>query len=216
MSKAKNVFQASLIAAAQQVGKIEVVKVGDVKKVGVQPVVKNAAINTLTVTPYHAAVYAACAAAHKAAGTATEKMIALLKSKYGEVAPSYLQYRADQAALASIAKDKGLKDSQWLRKPFAAAVKAVFGALPESQDPASIAKRKLRAQKAGNAPASAPVGAPKGKVQVKVTSPSESIEQAITRMGLFKVLEACTNILAQVDTTKELAKAIKADIQKVK
>lgn len=158
----------------------------------------------VVVTPFHTDLYAAAMANVKAAATMSTKMQALVSSKYGTTAPTYEQYRTDQAVLASIAKDKGLVDNQWVRKPYAAAVKAVFGELPVAQTAAAIAKRKLREQQAPKS------GAPKGVVTTRNSSSADQIEQFIAKAGVFAVLSTLTKMLAADSSTKEAAKALVA------
>jgi hypothetical protein len=155
--------------------------------------------NALVITSFHRDLYAAANAGFKATSTMMVKMETLIRSKY-TVAPSFEQYRADQAALAEVAKEKGLVDNQWVRKPYAAAIKSVFGALPESQDPAAVAKRNARGKKAP--------GPVKGETSKK--APAETIEQLIARVGVFKVLAMCADILEVESTTKDVAKTIRA------
>lgn len=154
--------------------------------------------SALVITAFHKDVYAHIATGFKAAGTMQTKMGALIVSKYGKVAPTYEQYVADQMALKSLATEKGLVDNQWVRKPYAAAIKAVFGTLPESQDPAAVAKRNARGKKAP--------GPVKGVISKK--APTETVEQLIARIGVFKVLAMCADILEVESSTKELANTL--------
>lgn len=156
--------------------------------------------SALVITTFHRDLFNAQVAGMKATGTMQAKLAALIASKY-TVAPTFEQYRADQAALAEIAKEKGLKDNQWVRKPYALAVKAAFGALPVSQDPAAIAKRKAR-------------GPAKEKAATVPKRGAEDLEALIARVGVFKVLEACTRILEADDSTKSQAKGIAAAMLK--
>lgn len=154
----------------------------------------------VVITPFHKDMFAACQLVMKAVGTMESRMQALVTSKYGKVAPTYAQFRADRAALKSLADEKGLTSDQWVRKPYNAAIKAVFGALPESQSASSIAKRKLAAAKdkvAGKA------GAKKGETAPRRTGTPETIEQYVARVGVFKVLEACAAILESDEATKD-------------
>lgn len=169
--------------------------------------------DALVITPFHRDMFAACAAVRKAERTMLTKMQALLTSKYGEKCPTFEQFRADRAALKAIADEKGLKDDQWVRKPYNAAVKALYGELPVAQTAAAIAKRKLReAQEAANPKPAEKSGAKKGETAQRAPSAGETIEQFIARMGVFKVLEQCVNILEAVDETKAVAQAIKKDV----
>lgn len=157
----------------------------------------------VVITAFHRDVFTIAQSGHRAADTMAKKMQALITSKYGKLAPTFEQYRADRAALRELAKDKKLADDQWMRKPYCAALKAVFGALPESQDAAAIQKRAQRDAAKASAKTSAPTaGAPAGQTQDHAPSESEQIEQLVTRLGLFKTLDACMRILEADDATK--------------
>lgn len=54
----------------------------------------------------------------RAIQTYTKDLVAWLKEQYGDTKPTYEQFWADREALAIIAKDKGLADDQWVRKPY--------------------------------------------------------------------------------------------------
>jgi hypothetical protein len=153
------------------------------------------------VTAFHKDVFACIQAARKSNETMVARMRALLVSKYGETMPTYEQFKGDRLALAQLADDKGLKDDQWIRKPYNAAVKGLFGDLPKA--PGS----KVQGVKGGNG--SKP-GAKKGETAPRTTSERESLEQYITRVGVFKVLQQCALILEADDATKGIAGAIKA------
>lgn len=140
--------------------------------------------------------------------TAMGKMCALIESKYGDTPPTFAQYTADQAALKELARARGFADNQWVRKPFAAAIKALYGALPESDSPAAVAKRAQREAEAAKNPPK--VGAPAGETQPRKVSASESVEQFIARVGIFATLDALTRILASDDSTKAAAKQLTA------
>jgi hypothetical protein len=154
---------------------------------------------------FHAEIVAAASVGLKANMTVLAKMEALITSKYGKVAPTYEQFRADHAALGELAKEKGLKDSQWVRKPFNCAVKSLYKALPESQSVAALAKRALREKEGKTKP-----GAVKKVTGTRAPSHAETIEQFIARVGVFKVLDACTAVLAADDSTKATADTLKA------
>lgn len=180
------------------------------------------------VTAFHKDMYAAIntarTAVDKAQGSMQQKLANLLRSKYGAVMPTFEQFRADRAALKELAKQKGLADDQWLRKPYNAAVHLLYGALPEAQTATAIAKRALRAAneaagvttvKAGkkDAPASKP-GAPKGETSPRAPSEEETIEQYIARVGFYKIMDACARMLNADKTTSIEAKALQAIAKK--
>lgn len=173
--------------------------------------------STIVVSQFHKDAYAIAQTACKAGITMAQKLNALVSARYGDTCPTFEEYRADQAALAQLAKTRGLVDNQWVRKPYAAAVKARYGALPASQDPAAILKAAKRAAdkaereaKQGNVSA----GAPAGQTQDHGTNPTEEIEAIVTRLGLFKCLDACINILASDKATKAQAQHLRAQAAK--
>lgn len=167
----------------------------------------------IAITTFHKDVYACINTQHtavtKATGTMQAKLGGLLVSKYGTVAPTFEQFRLDRMALKELAVQKGLADDQWLRKPFNAALIALFGKLPEAQTQAAIAKRKLRDAAAAKKGADKPkVGAVKGETAPRRNPEPETIEQLVARVGIWKVLEACTKILASDESTVAQAKTL--------
>lgn len=152
------------------------------------------------VTKFHSDMFACMQTAQKAAGTMATRMQALLTSKYGTVMLSYEQFKADRLALAHLADAKGLKDDQWIRKPYNAAVKALYGDLPAAPS------RKVAGPKGGNGKS----GAKKGETAPRTTSERESLEQYIARVGVFKVLECCAKLLEMDESTKARAAGIHA------
>lgn len=189
---------------------------------------KSAVSKAIEVSAFHKDVYAAIntarTAVDKAQGSMQQKLANLLRSKYGAVMPTFEQFRADRAALKELAKQKGLSDDQWLRKPYNAAVHLLYGALPEAQTAAAIAKRALRAanEAAGitpvkdgkkDTPANKP-GAPKGETAPRNPSNEETIEQYIARVGLWQVMDACARLLNADKSSTTDAKAVQAIVKK--
>jgi hypothetical protein len=86
-------------------------------------------------------------------------------------------------------------------------VKTLYGAIPESQDAAAVAKRAQRDAKAAlaKAAAAAPVGAPAGETQATQPNEDEQIEQVIARLGYFKCMDALIRIAAADEKTKAQA-----------
>ena len=152
------------------------------------------------VTSFHKSLFDAMQACRKSAETMRTKMTALLTSKYGTTMPTWEQFKADRIALAQLADEKGLKDDQWIRKPYNAAVKALYGDLP------SAPSRKVSGPKKGNGKA----GAVKGQTAPRTTSERETLEQYIARVGVFKVLECCAHILEADESTKARAAGVLA------
>lgn len=165
-------------------------------------------INALVITSFHKNVASAIATSAKAQVTLAAKLGSLIGAQYPKASPSFEQYRADQAALAELAKERGLVDNQYYRKAYAGAIKAAFGEVPVSMDAAAVAKRKARDIKAGLSKAKS--GAVKGATSKRDPSIAETVEQFIARVGVFKVLDMCAKILDADDSTKEAAKTIKS------
>lgn len=185
-------------------------------------VIKTAS-SAVEITPFHKDVFAIARTGHKAGETMAQKMRALLISKYGQPVvskaedgtetraggPSFEQYRADRRALAQLAKERGLESDQWVRKPFCAAVIALYGKLPESQSPEAlrkaeerrVAQEAVKAHKAAQEAAAKP-GAPAGQTQDRQPTEAEQIEALVARIGLMKTLDACLRILEADDKTK--------------
>lgn len=161
---------------------------------------QHVATHGVQVTKFHTEMFACMQTAAKAAGTMATRMQALLTSKYGTVMPTYEQFKGDRLALAHLADAKGLKDDQWIRKPYNAAVKALYGDLPKA--PGS----KVEGAKKGNGNA----GAVKGQTAPRTTSERETLAQYIARVGVYKVLAECAAILEADDSTKAISSSLKA------
>lgn len=163
--------------------------------------------------------------------TVAQKTEALVRAQYGEPTlapsagnfgkpgaaggPTYKQYKADLKVLTLLAKQRELASPQWLVRPYGAALKKLYGALPVSMDPAAVAKRAQReaaeaqrkaaeAQVAAALSAAGP-GAPQGKTQERTPSREEQIEAVVARLGVFETLAACIHILEADDATKAQA-----------
>lgn len=171
-----------------------------------------AAGKTVEITPFHRDLFTAMETAHKEHGTMLTRMQALLKSKYGETMPTWMQAKGDRQALKALADERGLADDQWLRKPYNLAVKALYGALPESTSASAEAKRRMR--DAGIKVTQVKAGAKKGETAPRRTGDPETLEQYITCIGVWKVLEQCCVILECDDSTKDVAEKVRADTKK--
>jgi hypothetical protein len=187
----------------------------------------------ITVTAFHKDAVAICRTGMSAYATQRDKLQALLVTKYGPPAivkdakgtemsrsggPSFEQYRADQAALREAAQDarpvKGADVGQWVRKQFARAVQTLYGQLPASTDPAAIAKAAQRAAAKAAAPATAAAAPASTGAQDHGQSEAEAIESVVTRLGLFRTLEACIHILQADERTKAQAEHIARMVKK--
>lgn len=100
--------------------------------------------SSVETTPYHKDVINIVMAGKRSAETMQQKLENLLRSKYKDTMPTIIAYTADQRALALLAEQRGLTDNQWVRKPYAAAVRAVYGALPVSTGQDAETKRYTR------------------------------------------------------------------------
>lgn len=190
-------------------------------------IVQTSTVAAVVISAFHRDAFTIAHTGQKASESMRRKLATLLITKYGKATstkdadgkdvlsggPSFEAYREDHAALKALAAERKLKDNQYVRKAYAHAVKATYGALPVSMDAAAVLKRAQRDAAAAAAPA-ATVGAPAGETQEKPASESEQLEQLITRIGVFKALEACIAILAADDSTKGNAVHMKAQAKK--
>lgn len=134
--------------------------------------------------------------------SARARMLARVRAQYGDVCPTFDQYKADRAAFQLMANYRGLASDQVIRKPYCLAINELFGALPVSDSPAAIAKRAQR-----------PVKAP--KVAKTDTPPTERVEtvpatigQFIAKYGAAAVLVELAKILATEKATSTDAKTL--------
>jgi hypothetical protein len=129
-----------------------------------------------------------------------------LDTQYGTTPPTYEQFWADRDALKALAKDKGLVDDQWVRKPYNMAVKAMYGELPVSTTLAAVAKREARPEAAKPTPAAAPT-----KI-TKVAMPKDAetaVRQMLEHYGFARVLIAFSTILAEHKETLKEAQRVR-------
>ena len=77
--------------------------------------------------------------------TLVDRIKSVLLEQYGDAMPAYEQYKDDRRAMTILALERGLVDDQWIRKPYCAAIKSLYGALPVSSSGAANAKRAARA-----------------------------------------------------------------------
>lgn len=186
---------------------------------------------TVEVLPYHRDAFQIARTAAQSAKRNAERMVNLAVSRYGAAVkdaagvlsggPTFEQYRADRAALAYLARDKGLEDKELQRaiyRPYADAIKATYGALPEAQTAEAIAKRAKRAAEEAILKAARERGelagddngkdagkAPREGANERTATEQETVESIVTRVGLMQCLTACINILEADDSTKAQA-----------
>ena len=168
----------------------------------------------VVISPFHVALYNAAEKAASALCQAVESqraiMARMLRAQYGEVAPTYAQFRGDRDALRVMALDRGLVDDQWVRKPYNASVISLYGALPVSDSPAAQAKR---AQRPVVVKGKAKPGAVKGDTSERAPAEPATIEQFIAKHGAGKVLAELAKILATKKDTALDAKTLQAIAQ---
>jgi hypothetical protein len=189
---------------------------------------------TVVISDYHKDIFKVAQTGQRATETMRVKLQNLLVSKYGAPVttvgadgvrilsggPTFEQDREDKKALAQLAKDKGLKSDQWVRKPYNAALTALYGKLPEAQTPEALrkaAERKI-AQEAiakARAAAAAPAGAPKGETNDRAPTEAEQIDSLVTRIGLIKTADAIVRILKADERTKVQATHLEKMLAKV-
>jgi hypothetical protein len=137
-----------------------------------------------------------------------------VKARYGNTAPSFEAYRATKACFNALAKHIGLASTQYIDKPFNAAIKQLYGKqllkasggasdLPVSMSKEAIQKRASRESLGQNTKvqreaniAALKAGAVKGDTATRAASASETIEQFIARVGTANVLTELSRILA--------------------
>jgi hypothetical protein len=186
------------------------------------------------VTAFHLDVYRIANVGQRASETMKSRMQALLVSKYGAPTigknaegketrsggPTFEQYKADRRALAQLAKDKGLTNDQWVRKPYNAALTALYGKIPEAQTPEALrkaAERKIAQEAIAKAreSAAAPAGAPKGETNDRQPTEAEQIDSLVTRIGLIKTADAIVRILKADKRTEAQAMHLEKMLAKV-
>lgn len=129
----------------------------------------------------------------RAMQTYTKELVVWLQGQYGETPPTYEQFWSDREALAILAKERGLADDQWVRKPYNAAVKSLYGDLPVSTSKEAIAKRLVRGS------------SPRRHAPPDPARQLKTIENAMHRMieqyGYAQVLTALSHILGEHEET---------------
>lgn len=154
--------------------------------------------------------YRTSEAVNRALNTQQDSMIAWLKTQYGGTAPTYEQFWSDRDALKLLAQEKGLVDDQWVRKPYNAAVKVLYGDIPASPTLEAVAKRAQRPQVAKLASLAAGKAANEPSLKVyKVEMPKtavDAVRQMLARYGFGQVLMAFSTILAEHRETAKEAK----------
>lgn len=153
-----------------------------------------------------AVAFSTGAQVNKVIESARARMLTVVRAQYGDVSPTYEQFKADRSAFSALALERGLVDDQVIRKPYCNAIVELFGALPVSDSPAAVAKRLQRpvvdktakAAKTDTPPVDRPV------------TVSDKIGQMIALHGPALVLIELAKILGTAKETMIDAKALVA------
>lgn len=158
-----------------------------------------------------------------------DNIVQWLQVQYGDTPPTYEQFWDDRDALKALAKERGLKDDQSVRKPYNAAVRQLYGeqimvltagrsALPVSTTKEAVAKRLVTKAPTKKAKVGAAVIAkPVKPTKAGNTMPSDAeaaIRIVLERFGFGAVLMAFSRILAEKRETATEAKRIAALVDK--
>jgi hypothetical protein len=169
----------------------------------------------------------------RAGQTAHQSMLVLLIERYGvcklEAAPKELNadgtradvggpsktdYDADQKFFGELAKLRGLANNQWVRKPYASAVKALYGTLPVNESAEALRKRlerKANGASTGHGNAEeAQAGRKTGETQERAPSKAETAEQFVTRTGIPETMDAMARVLETKPSTALAAKVLRS------
>lgn len=197
----------------------------------------------LDIRAWRVEVVDAAQTSQKAAFTMFDTMVALVLRRYGPClinpapqalnddctraavgGPSKADYDEDQKQFAELAKARGLASNQWVRKPYAAAVKSVYGTLPITETAEALAERQRR--KAGGASTGhanaaevqqpAKAGRTEGETQERRPSKAEQIEQVVTSYGIPATMEAIARILDGKPDTALAAKTMRALVEEMR
>jgi hypothetical protein len=163
----------------------------------------------VTLSAYHTALCSGADVLRTDTLSARARFAEIIKAEYEGVSPTFAECKADRAAFAIHDKARGLKNARYSILSYNAAIVSLYTKLPVSTEPAAVLKAAKRAADEA-AKGKAPKGAPKGEPHVHVASPDEVIEQALTRIGVDKVLAALSRMLATDKSTSTQAKAIAA------
>lgn len=138
--------------------------------------------------------YTAALAVDKAMRTAIKPVVQWLVGHYGRTPPTYEQFWSDREALRLVAKARGLTDDQAVRRPYNAAVKQAYGALPVSPSEPATKKREYR-----EAVKAAEVQTPTKKVEtMRRVKPAEvEVRRLLAKYGLADVMLAFSVIMAE-------------------
>ncbi len=160
--------------------------------------------------------------AHDKVTTATRAQLVVM---YGDIAPTYDQYRGDLNAIKAQCLKAGVKE-KYSMDVYAETVALIYGdklteaqkdiahgansRLPLSRDKESVALRaKRQAEKVAKAQVAESTAPTKADdASKKVVQENEAIEQYVAKVGVQKILAACQHILDSDDSTKMQAKVI--------
>ena len=166
---------------------------------------------TTELTTATKAAYTAISTYRKAQTTLTQKLTAAYGTVWGAQGPSYVEYRNAAAMLIELDKEKG-NTGQWVRKVFAAFIKARYGALPKADNKEAERKRVAASNRKAEAQDAARAAGAESTANTRArrTSATESLEQMIARVGIATALEVIAKLLAVENDTAEMAMKVKA------
>lgn len=171
-------------------------------------IVKPGKGKAIAISPYQTALFDALRSAqqeiNKVALSHSARIEALITKQYGKVSPTYAQFKADRAALHTLAVNKGLASDQVLRKAYNGVINSLYGKLPESDSAAAIAKRAQRPTVDKSKKAKA------AKKGAGTASKNETVAQFIARVGLAVVLQEVAKQLAVERASRTDAIALEA------
>lgn len=212
--------EAQAIAEAQRVAAVAaVVEAQRVADEAAKALALKATVITepvIVLSAYHTSLCDGADALRDGTLTLRQVFAAIIKAKYEGVSPTHGECREDRAAFAIHDKQRGLKNARYSILSYNAAIVSLYGKLPASTEPAAvILAAKRLADKV--AKGKAPKGTPTGDTHVShVNSPNEVIEQALTRIGIDKVLAALSRMLAVDVSTQTASKALAAIAEQLK
>ncbi len=166
--------------------------------------------------------YKAGIAVDRAIRNGLDAMTTWLVSQYGKKPPTYEQFWSDRDALKAGAKQRGLVDDQTMRKPYNAAVKALYGELPVSQSLEAVSMRlrrpvvdkKAKAEKVKQARVERKLARATTTVAVMPKDAETAVRQVMEHFGFAQILVAFSKILAEHRETVADAKHLASLVPK--
>jgi hypothetical protein len=170
----------------------------------------------IVLSAYHESLCSGADTLRNESLSARARFAEIIKARFEGVSPTHGECKEDRAAFAIHDKQRGLKNARYSILSYNAAIVSLYGKLPASTEPAAVilaAKRLADKLAKGQKPK----GTPTGDTHVShVNSPNEVIEQALTRIGIDKVLAALSRMLAVDVSTQTASKALAAIAEQLK